>query len=131
MRRSRNEYNGYRGRRTVSDNLRLAALGLAALVILVVAGLMFGQRYLVYSDDGLRLELPFGKEEEQKPLDPGDISVVIRPAGSQSEQPGQSVEEVPKEAVFAACRLPLSAVLDGILAAENQNRTTQEGNGIS
>jgi len=28
-------------------------------------------------------------------------------------------------------RLALSAVLDGILAAENQNRTTQEGNGIS
>ena len=102
----------------MSDNLRLAALGLAALVILVVAGLMFGQRYLVYSDDGLRLELPFGKEEEQKPLDPGDISVVIRPAGSQSEQPGQSVEEVPEEAVFAACRLPLSAVLDGTAADE-------------
>ena len=117
MRRSKSDYSGYRGRRTLSDNLRLTALGLAVVALLVVAGLIFAQRYLVYSDDGLRLELPFGSSAEgNKPLEPGDVSVVIRPAGSQSE--GEQPQEPAKEAAMAAVELPLSAVLNGTAAAD-------------
>lgn len=111
MSRFKSAYSGYRGRRTLTDILRLTAMVLGILVLLVGAGLLFGQRYIVYTDDGLRLDLPFGGEKAQKPLEPGDVSVVVRP------QEGASVPEEPEpaaveEAALAALELPLEAVLD-------------------
>lgn len=113
MRPFKSGYSGYRGRRTLNDTLKLIVLILSVLVLLVFIGLMAGQRYLVFTDDGLRLDLPFSREEEQEPLAPGDISVVVQPSGS-VEQGKDSVEEIPEtEAAMAALTLSLDAVLDG------------------
>lgn len=119
MSRSNKDVGGYRGRRTVTDILRLVAIVLAVLVVLSVAGLVYLQRYLVYTDEGVKLELPpflqslRGEKEPQGPggsaslPDPGSLSIEIEPAGSQSEP--QPAEE-PAGFVMA---LPVSDVLDG------------------
>ncbi len=75
-------YGGYRGRRTLTDILKIIAIVLGILVALVLAGLFLAQDYLVYTDEGLRLELPFLSEEgqasSQSPLNPEDITVKER-----------------------------------------------------
>ena len=58
MGRSNKDVGGYRGRRTVTDILRFIAIALAVAVVLVVAGALYLQKYLVYTDDGVRLDLP-------------------------------------------------------------------------
>lgn len=58
MGRSNKDVGGYRGRRTITDILRFIAIALAVAVVLVVAGAFYFQKYLVYTDDGVRLDLP-------------------------------------------------------------------------
>lgn len=61
MRRRR--YNGYRGRVTGRDVFRLVLALLLLVLVLAAAGLVIGQRYLIYTDEGVRLELPFFSRE--------------------------------------------------------------------
>lgn len=104
---SRGGYSGYHGRRTLNDLLKLIAAVLAVLVVLMLGLLFFGQDYLVYTDDGLRLDLPFLQEEEPELPEPGDISVVIQPQGEDKPEPE------PEEPAMTALELPVEAVLDG------------------
>ena len=97
MSRTNKDVGGYRGRRTITDILRFIAIALAVVVVLVLAGVFYLQKYLVYSDDGVRLELPpflelfrHGEEPEGSAgsvtlPDPEDISLIEQPGGSQSE----------------------------------------------
>ena len=62
MRRRR--YNGYHGRVTGRDVFRLVLALLLIALVLGASGLVIGQRYLVYTDEGVRLELPFFSREE-------------------------------------------------------------------
>ena len=125
MSRASKDIGGYRGRRTVTDVLKFIAIVLAVLVVLAVGALFFLQRYIVYTDDGVKLELPPFLQMLRGPgssggpggsaslPDPGDISVDIQPpSGSQSEP--QPPEEEPGDLILA---LPVSAVLDGTAAA--------------
>lgn len=114
MGRRNGGYGGYRGRRTFHDMLKWVAAVLAALVVILVGVLVFGQRYLVFRDQGVRLELPsFHQKDDQKP-DPGDVSLEVRPQGDQSgedqsaQKPGADETEA-----LRAVELPLSAVQDG------------------
>jgi len=60
----RRRYGGYHGRVTGRDVFRLVLALFLILLVLAAAGLMIGQRYLIYTDEGVRLELPFfGREE--------------------------------------------------------------------
>ena len=59
MGRRNGGYGGYRGRRTFHDILKWVAAILAVLVVILAGVLVFGQRYLVFRDQGVRLELPF------------------------------------------------------------------------
>lgn len=61
----RRRYSGYRGRPAARDLIRLAAVVLAVVLVLTAAGLMFAQRYIIYTDDGVRLELPFFVREQR------------------------------------------------------------------
>ena len=87
MGRSNDHYGNYRGRRTLNDILRIIAAALAVLVVLVLGGLFLAQDYIVYTDEGMRLELPFLSQEEQTgpqgALDPDSITVKEQP-----EEPG-------------------------------------------
>ena len=72
-------YGGYRGRRTLTEVLKIIAVVLGVAVALVLAGLFLAQDYIVYTDEGPRLELPFLREEKQGSsqslLDPDSITL--------------------------------------------------------
>lgn len=125
MGRASKDIGGYRGRRTVTDVLKFIAIALAVLVVLAVGALFFLQRYIVYTDDGVKLELPpflqmlRGQDGTREPggsaslPDPGNLSIDIQPAGSQSEP--QPPEEEPAGFVLA---LPVSDVVEGAAAGK-------------
>lgn len=112
MRRSGSGYSGYRGRRTWNERLKLTAAALAVLVVLVLVGLVAGQKYIVFTDHGLRLDLPFSEEQPPVTESPGSVSVVVRPSDGQEED--NVPEEQPAEApAMLAVELPVESVLDG------------------
>lgn len=119
MSRSHSDVGGYRGRRTVTDILRLIAIVLAVAVVLVVAGLFFLQQYIVYTDEGPKLQLPSLFQREEGPdgsvsvPEPGSLSIIEdEPSGSQSEpDQGQA------EAAGLALQLSVSEVVNGTAAA--------------
>lgn len=100
MARRKMDYSSYRGRRTLTDILRIIAVVLLILVVLGGGLLLFGQRYLVYRDGGVTLELPFFHREKEDSSQPelGNISVVVRPSASSSEQ-GEDQNEPAVDAV--------------------------------
>lgn len=108
MRHRRRSYHTYRGRMSAADKLRIAAGILLLLLLLVTGGLLFGQRYIVYTQDGLRLDLPFlqqeqpGREEEVPP----QVTVVVEPV-QEAQAPQEEVQPL------RAVKLALDAVLDG------------------
>jgi len=122
MSRISKDVGGYRGRRTITDILKWIAIALAVIVVLVLAGLFYLQKYLVYTDEGVRLELPpilqmfrrEGKEPDASASlpDPGDISVVID-SGSGTGQPPAEPEKP-----SLAIQLPVEDVLNGTAAAK-------------
>lgn len=116
MRRSHRGYSGYRGRRTSTDVLRIVAVALGALVVLAAAALFYVQNYLVYTDDGVRVDLPFGlfREEDSLP-DPGNVSVVER---TQGDDASREAPREPEAEPLAVLEVPLSAVLDGTAGRE-------------
>ena len=77
MRRSRSGYSGYRGRRTIHDVLKIVAAVLGVLVVLTLAALLLGQRFIIFTDSGIRVDLPFLGGGGETPPDPGNVSVVI------------------------------------------------------
>lgn len=113
MKQVKREIGSYKGRPTVTEQLRRVALVLLVLVVLAGAGLFFGQRYIVYTDDGLRVEPPFLKREEdpapQKDL--GEVKVVVEPAQAQSEEEADRFW-------LRAVWMPLEAVEQGTLARQ-------------
>ena len=122
MKYGKRGYGTYRGRATATDWLRTAAAVLFVLVLLAGAGLMFGQKYIIYTDNGLRLDLPFLREDtpEQPEEDLGDVTVVVEP-----QEPEVPVE--PPKPPLRAVALPLASVMDG--TALEQARA-QEANAI-
>lgn len=100
MARRKMDYSSYRGRKTFTDILRIIAVVLLVLVVLGGGLLLFGQRYLVYRDGGVTLELPFLHREKGDSSQPelGNISVVVRPSASSSEQ-GEDQNEPAVDAV--------------------------------
>ncbi len=83
---ARRRYSGYHGRTTAWDVLKLVAALLAVLLVLAVVALSVGQRYIVYTDEGVRLEIPFFRREVPAEED-GSISldIIQKPAVSISE----------------------------------------------
>lgn len=114
MGRRNGGYGGYRGRRTFHDILKWVAAILAVLVVILAGVLVFGQRYLVFRDQGVRLELPFFHQKDDQKPDPGDVSLEVRPQGDQSDG-DQSAQEPGADETksLRAAELPLSAVQDG------------------
>ncbi len=125
MGRISKDVGGYRGRRTATDILKLIAIVLGVLVVLAVAGMLYLQRYLVYTDEGPKLELPpflqmlRGEDASKEPggsaslPDPGDVSVVVDPDGSGSEEPPEEPEKP-----GLAIQLSVDDVVSGAAAAK-------------
>ena len=120
MRRSQFDYHSYRGRKTTTDWLKRIALVLAILVVLLVAALLLGQPFFSYTDDGLKVNLPFfSQQEEPQTPDPGNVSVVEGNPDDLSPDASQETPTQPEAADVAASSLlsvPLSSLLDGSAA---------------
>ena len=58
-------YSTYRGQSPWKRALKILVVVLLLLAALAVAAYLYLQQYLVYSDDGIRLELPFLREEPE------------------------------------------------------------------
>lgn len=130
MGRSSGDVGGYRGRRTITDILRFIAIALAVVVGLMLAVMLYLQKYLVYTDDGVRLELPpflqmfrQGEEESNPPgsaslPEPGSVSLIEEPDVSQQEpDPVPEPDPEPKD-VGSALQLSVAEARDGSAAAK-------------
>lgn len=115
MRHTKFDYRSYHGRRTATDWLKWIALILAILAALAVAALLWGQKYFTYTDGGLRLTLPFLQQETPKPVDPGQVDVVVEEP-EPKEDASHPVEPPQPAEATAAAAVPLSALLDGSAA---------------
>lgn len=132
MGRANKDVGGYRGRRTATDILKLIAIILGVLVVLAVAGMLYLQKYMVYTDEGVKLELPpflqvlRGERPSEKPggsaslPDPGSVSVVVQPDGSTSEP------QQPERTASFALALPVSDVVGGTAAAKLEEAGADE-----
>lgn len=121
MRRSQRGYSSYRGRRTLTDVLKIVAAVLGVLVVVLLVAVWIGGK------DGLPLKLPdvsqqdggqsdasAGGQEDGQSGGAGSESGQEEPDTSQPEQP----EEPEQESVMTALELPVSAILDGTAAAQ-------------
>ena len=125
MGRSNRDVGGYRGRRTITDILKFIAAVLAVLVVVVLGGIFYLQRYVVYTDEGAKLELPpflqflRWEREEKEPANSGsqpdlsDVSFAEDLAGSGSA----SLPEEDQPAGFAL-ELPVGDVISGAAAGK-------------
>lgn len=122
---SRRDVGGYRGRRTITDILRFIAILLAVLVVVLLAGMFYLQRYVVYTDEGAKLELPpflqFLRHSGEQPSDNsvsppdlGNVSFVEDPDGSLSEPGDASQGEEESRTPGFAMELPVSDVVNGL-----------------
>lgn len=98
MGRGRNGYGSYRGRMTLTEFLKWVAIILAVLVVLAGAALYFGQQYIVYTDSGPRLELPFfQRNEPPAPAPEEPVPPPVEPASSSNTpEPEPEPEPLPE-----------------------------------
>lgn len=81
-------YGGYHGKNTARSVLKIILTAVAVVLATALAVLLIGQRYIVYTDDGVRLELPFFQREETVQVDestPVDIVQIPAPPKTQPE----------------------------------------------
>jgi hypothetical protein len=90
--------------------LKAVILLLTAMLLLAVLALVFLQEYIVYSADGIRLELPFGKVSQPPVPTGGDPSPAV------SEPVVVATPEVVKPEWLHAVALPREALYDGTAA---------------
>lgn len=102
---SRRRYDGYHGRPGAWEILKAILCAVVVLLVLTVAGLIVGQRYLVYTDDGVRLELPFFQREQTPPNTSAPVDIVQLPGKSEpkpeSSQEDPEPEKGPEETPMA------------------------------
>lgn len=121
MKRKRYGVNStYRGRRGGSSALKVLIAILAALLLIGVLSVLLLGKYIEYTDDGVRLVLPWLQEakEDDRPSPAVSDDLII------SEEPAVSVAPEPEPVVIpaGAVEVPVSAILDGTaagLAGEN------------
>lgn len=120
----RRGYSSYHGRTTVGDILKVIIVVLAVVLVLLVAGLIWGQRYIVYTDNGIRLDLPFFRQEDGGSSGPGSgsisISIEHQPGGSSSvvdPDPGPVPDPEPEVYAMRAVWMTLEQLQSGGAAA--------------
>lgn len=97
---ARRRYGGYHGRTTVRDVLKLVVALLVALLVLTAVALSVGQRYIVYTDEGVRLEIPFFRREVPAEVEASiSLDIVQKPVASASKPEEQlpMAEEVAQQ----------------------------------
>lgn len=95
----RGRYNGYRGKSSAQDAARRLLVAVVVLLLLAAAGLVLAQRYIIYTDSGIRLELPFFRREETSGAPNGTMSLEVerREDPSEDNRPGGREEYLSTE----------------------------------
>lgn len=106
----RGPYGSYRGRSRFAVWVKVLVVVLVLALLGALAALFFLEPYIVYSSDGVRLELPFLHREE--PEEPGQVVVTTVPPTA-SPTPAAAEEEP-----FRAVLLDQSALTDGTAAGQ-------------
>ena len=114
-------YSGYRGRTAARSVFRGILWVLIVVLVLAVVGLTVGQRYLVYTDNGVRLELPFFHREETPPADHSvPVDLVELPGKDQPDpqpDPLPQPDPQPQPYVMRAVSMSMEELLSGSTAA--------------
>lgn len=107
-------YGRYRGRSPFKKFLKILVVILIILIVLGAAAALYLQQYLVISNDGVRLELPFFQQEEPEP--------VATPSVSPSEPPVEVVTPTPtpepEPEALRPVSLPREALYDGTAVSQ-------------
>lgn len=107
-------YGSYRGRSPFKKFLKILLVVLIILAVLCAAAAVYLQQFLVISNDGVRLELPFFQQEEPEPvISPSDPSpappvVVVTP----------EPEPEPELVALQPVPLPREALYDGTAVSQ-------------
>lgn len=108
-----NAYDSYRGRNRFATFLKVLIVLLLLVLAVGVAALFFLEPYLVYSADGVRLELPpFFQGQEEPPVTSSQPPVVVSTA-----QPTATPE---RQEEFRGIMLEGTALYDGTAQAQAQ-----------
>jgi len=113
-------YHRYYGRRTshLRSFLKVVAIVLLLALLLLFAGTVLLQRYVVYGDDGIRLELPWTNQEKEEQPSPS-VSVSPPPI-IKEENPADATPtpELPAPVpMLHAVRADTASLLSGTVAA--------------
>lgn len=106
-------YGSYRGRSRLRTVLKTIIVLLAVILVLAVAALLFLQRYMVFSADGVRFELPFLQQDGGDPAEEDPAGPRHRAAGGGHPHPHAGAGVPP-----GGMSCPGSALYDG--TAEDQ-----------
>lgn len=134
---SRNRrYHSYRGRsyqrpRSAEPNRILRATVAVLFVVTLILALVFFllQDYVVYSDSGIRLELPWLTDKENTPA-PSPSPSVSSPIINEDKQTAASVTRSPSPSPSAPAEVPIHAVqisADDLLAGKADQLVEQAG----
>lgn len=114
-----NKYNSYRGRSPWKAFLKILAVVVIVLVVLAIAAAAYLRQFLVFSNDGVRLELPFFQQEEPKQSNP-----LASPSTEPSEPPFVEITPTPtptpepESKALSPVPLPQEALYDGTAPAQ-------------
>lgn len=108
----RDSYDAYHGRNRFATFLKILIVVLILLLAVAVAALFFLEPYIVYSSDGVRLDLPFFQEKEDPdPVTSAPAVVVGTPNAIQTSEP---------EPDFRGVMLERTALYDGTAQTQVQ-----------
>lgn len=107
-------YGPYRGRSSFKKILKVLAVVVIILIVLAAAAAVYLQQYLVVSSDGVRLELPFFRQEDQPdPASSPSASPSAPPVVVVTPEPAPE----PEQSALQPVALPREALTDGTAAA--------------
>lgn len=120
-RRYRPSYQKYRGRRSGGSAVLKVIIALLALVLAAgVLFVLFMGEYVEYTDSGVRLNLPWRKEEPEPPQESAPVVIVTEePAASPEPSPSADLTEIRAVEVTAAQLLDGSAAQAAVDAGGN------------
>ena len=105
-------YGAYRGRPRWKTVLKIVLVTLLLLVVLAAALMVYLERYLVVTGEGVRLELPFFQNQEQEQVSPSPTPGQSEPVVVVTPTP------VPTPTVLEPVSLELTSLLAGTAAQE-------------
>lgn len=114
----RKGYRAYRGRSSGRYALKIAAVLVIVLAVLAAAAAVYMQQYLVVTPDGVRLELPFSRQEEPDSGTEESPAVSDLPLVVVTPEPTGAPADEPEPLPVSPVSLPREALYDGSAAAQ-------------